>query len=301
MAQNRARIIATLLTALAVVGLASAQEVEPLKPKPPVSRSPDKPAVKHPKPAPSASASASASPPLPSASTSVVVLPTPDEACRTAGGDWRDGRCSMDQKVCIDAGNTWNRQALRCEPRCPPGMKPEGSGCLTTQPNPPPPPPPPPACPAGTLWDGQTCSAACPHGHRYDPARGCVAVSPAPSASATPPPAAATGIGPWRTIAFIGSGVLIAAGAVTGIWALKKKSSMQEQCVSHQCYASARDDYDTGKVLGNISTGTFIGGGVLLVAAFLLPSGRASASPNSPTIGASAGPAGGHLVLQGSF
>jgi hypothetical protein len=71
-----------------------------------------------------------------------------------------------------------------------------------------------------------------------------------------------TSVSPLVYIGFgvAGAGVLV--GSITGIMALSKKSSVDEDCVDDRCPPSTHDDIDSGRTLGNVSTIAFIVGGV---------------------------------------
>jgi hypothetical protein len=56
-----------------------------------------------------------------------------------------------------------------------------------------------------------------------------------------------------------GAGVLV--GSITGIMALSKKSSVDDDCVDDRCPPSTHDDIDSGRTLGDVSTIAFIVGG----------------------------------------
>lgn len=78
----------------------------------------------------------------------------------------------------------------------------------------------------------------------------------------SPPP-----LPPWRTVGFVVGGVGIAglaAGVITGSLALRAHSQLchvrENPCTSLD---SRNNQLNTGKTLGNASTGTFIAGGVL--------------------------------------
>jgi hypothetical protein len=152
-------------------------------------------------------------------------------------------------------------------------------------------------------------------------ASGSVAPVPQPPlATATPtarPTATLSAAGPieqspesgatLRTAGIITGGAVLGVGVVTGILAFTKKSSWEEQCDGDHCYPSAQGDYDTGKLLANISTGTVIGGAVILAASILLlPSGSTKSDEGfrkagRPSVWIGAGPHGGEVTGRVQF
>jgi len=81
---------------------------------------------------------------------------------------------------------------------------------------------------------------------------------------------------PWRTGVLWTGAALVGVGAVSGVAALAMKTSFADQCDGFSCYPEARDDWQSGKTMADISTGTFITGAVLLGVGLLLPN-RSSA------------------------
>jgi hypothetical protein len=77
-----------------------------------------------------------------------------------------------------------------------------------------------------------------------------------------PPADAAPGTNPLVYIGFgvAGAGVLV--GSITGVMALSKKSSVDDECVDDRCPPSTHDDIDSGRTLGNVSTIAFVVAGV---------------------------------------
>jgi hypothetical protein len=59
-------------------------------------------------------------------------------------------------------------------------------------------------------------------------------------------------------------GAAIVAGFVTGGLAAGDKSDLDELCVDAVCDTTLQDDVDSYNLLRNVSTGTFVTGGVLL-------------------------------------
>jgi hypothetical protein len=47
-------------------------------------------------------------------------------------------------------------------------------------------------------------------------------------------------------------------GSVTGLMAMSKKSSVDEECVAGRCPPSTHDDIDAGRTLGTVSTVSFV-------------------------------------------
>jgi hypothetical protein len=111
-----------------------------------------------------------------------------------------------------------------------------------------------------------------------------------------------------RTAGIITGATILGVGAVTGIAAFAMKSSWQDQCHDGtRCDPGAQGDYDTGKLLADISTGTVIGGAAILAASiFLLPSGSTRpedghGKAGRPSAWVSAGPHGGQVVGRVQF
>jgi hypothetical protein len=127
---------------------------------------------------------------------------------------------------------------------------------------------------------------------------GAASTPPARTAGLAPapePPAGQEGSNALRTLAFVGGGALLATGIVTGLVAIKKKGTLDGQCEDKHCTAAAQDDYDSGRMFGNVATVTTIAGAALLGIGFLLPSGgpterSGSTSAKGPHIWMSAGP-----------
>lgn len=95
--------------------------------------------------------------------------------------------------------------------------------------------------------------------------------------------------------AIVGVGV----GAVTGILALGKASSVSSACPDHACRdEGALGDVDSGRTFGTVSTVAFIAAGVGAAVGVigLLSSGK---SGDAPSVALSVGPTGG--ALRGSF
>jgi hypothetical protein len=109
------------------------------------------------------------------------------------------------------------------------------------------------------------------------------------------------GMSPLRITSFalVGVGVIgVGVGAVTGIIAAGRKSDLDASCPNKTCVqgSTAEDDLSGAKTLGNVSTISFIAGGVLLAAGgalFFL------SAPSRTGITPAIGP--GYAGLRGSF
>lgn len=142
------------------------------------------------------------------------------------------------------------------------------------------------------------------------------AAGQAPSTVGTEPPPESAPASRSTAPAFVAFGVGaigIGVGAVTGVLAMSKASSIDKACPSKQCPATEQSDLDSAKTLGTVSTVGFIIGGVGVVAGVLLlvtgnPPSSASASKTArverltsstvsvePVVGAR------YLGLHGSF
>jgi len=62
----------------------------------------------------------------------------------------------------------------------------------------------------------------------------------------------------------------LAAGLITGIVVLGKKSAVRNNCQNGLCNATGRDAQDSANTYGAWSTGLFIGGAVLLTTGIVL-------------------------------
>jgi hypothetical protein len=90
-------------------------------------------------------------------------------------------------------------------------------------------------------------------------------LAPEPEPTVPPkelPPEESSGTNPLVYIGFGIAGVGVVVGSVTGVMALSKKSSVDEQCVDNRCPPSTHDDIDSGRTLGNVSTIAFVVAGV---------------------------------------
>jgi hypothetical protein len=133
-----------------------------------------------------------------------------------------------------------------------------------------------------------------------------VDVGPAGAGSTTtaPPPVKTDdtkGGGGVSPLVFIGFGVAVVGvgvGSVTGIMALGKGSDAKTACPNKVCNsASAKDDADSGKTVGTISTIAFIAGGVGAAVGVvgLLTGGKKTEGKVDVGIGPS------NIVLRGRF
>lgn len=133
--------------------------------------------------------------------------------------------------------------------------------------------------------------------------------APTVAPTAPPPPTSS----PLKTIGLVVGGVGIAAGAagvVTGLMSRSQKSDLDRDCLGRtQPDCTERADRLNG--LATLTTGLWIGGGVLVAAGLgmylLAPSsapaksaGETSAGP-TVSVGFAPGAGGGHVVLSGSF
>jgi hypothetical protein len=86
------------------------------------------------------------------------------------------------------------------------------------------------------------------------------------AAASTPAPALVVDTHPLRTEGFIGVGLGAAGlvvGAMTGALSLSKASSVKSACPSLMCTTNQSSNISSGKTLGDVSTASFIVGGVL--------------------------------------
>jgi hypothetical protein len=131
------------------------------------------------------------------------------------------------------------------------------------------------------------------------------APKPAPFVPQSPPPgddfsggsSATTVIG----VAALGlGGVALVVGGITGAVALSAGSDLEAVCTDGSCPATAADDYDTGTTMADVSTITFIAGGVLVAAGVTLVLVGSGGEPSTgATLRASVSPRG--AALFGTF
>ena len=158
-----------------------------------------------------------------------------------------------------------------------------------------------------TLKDGDQVEQTLDAGDLAAPAPAPVAAAPpAPLAPATAPapeqPPSSVG-GTRRTIGFVVGGVGVAglaAGAVTGLLALGRASTVKQHCTNDACDPEGLDAASQGKWLAPTSTVAFIAGGVLLAGgAYLVFFGRSPSTgvALAPTVS----PHTGGAVLRADF
>ncbi|HHH30092.1 MAG TPA: PEGA domain-containing protein [Polyangiaceae bacterium] len=98
-------------------------------------------------------------------------------------------------------------------------------------------------------------------------------LTPSPAPSSTLPedvaPPQTGGISPWVWVGLGIGGAGIVAGSVTGGLSLSAVASAKDQCEGNACPGAAKSDADRGKVLGHISTVSFVVGGAGLVTALM--------------------------------
>lgn len=115
----------------------------------------------------------------------------------------------------------------------------------------------------------------------------------APPPTATKPPAddaAAPSEGDgstWKVVMISGfavGAIGIGVGSVTGIMSMSKVSDVKDVCDGNSCPSNRKDDIDSAKDLGTISTIAFVAGGVgvALGVTGLLLSGKSSSEPAAP-------------------
>ena len=97
----------------------------------------------------------------------------------------------------------------------------------------------------------------------------------------------------------------IGVGAVTGVLALSKKSSLDGACnTSKVCPSTSQSDLDSAKTMGTISTVGFIAGGVFVVAGvvlFLTEGSSSSASAQVGSVRVSPDLGAGYVGAHGTF
>jgi hypothetical protein len=106
-----------------------------------------------------------------------------------------------------------------------------------------------------------------------------------------------------RTTTIVAGGVLLGAGAVTGILAFSKKGNWIDDCDDDKrCLVSAKEEYDAAKLYAHVSTAAFVAGGALMATGlFLLPSGSTPDEPNErerPSVGMAPLPGGGFVSAR---
>ena len=111
-----------------------------------------------------------------------------------------------------------------------------------------------------------------------------------------------------RTLAFVALGVGgagLALGGVTGVLALSKKSSLDDNqnCLNGECTYAVEDDVNALRTFRTISTIGFIAGGALAATGvvLLLTSNGAAQSGRRPAASLALALSPGELRLRGSF
>lgn len=116
---------------------------------------------------------------------------------------------------------------------------------------------------------------------------------------------------PLRMVAWtsLGAGAAsLAVGTITGIMAMGKASTVEEDCLDDYCRTQeGKDAADAGNTLATVSTVTFIAGGVLAATGITLlvvgPDSEQESAARSRRLSIAAGPliGGGALRLKGAF
>jgi hypothetical protein len=132
------------------------------------------------------------------------------------------------------------------------------------------------------------------------------ALAPAPAPELAPAPALAPANGTKRTLGLVLGGVGVASlgvGAVTGILAIGKASTVKDHCdASNACDPEGVDAGNAGQVLAPLSTVTLIAGAVLVGAgAYLFFTSRGGAKPAQAAFVPIASPRGGGAAWVQSF
>ena len=219
---------------------------------------------------------------VPSSSAATGSKPAAEEVCRGAGGEWIAGTCRKERQACEDLGNRWDASARTCELACPEGTREQRGVCVVEA--------------------GPVQSASAPLASSSGPPGASLSVPPV-TPPPTPSPVGVRNRSPLRIPAILGGGVLLGAAVVTGTLALARKARLNSACASKQCEPGAKDDYDSARLFGNISTGTaIVGAAVLAAGLFLLPSGQKREQATSkPVVWLTGGPRGGEVVGQVRF
>ena len=84
----------------------------------------------------------------------------------------------------------------------------------------------------------------------------------------------------------MGAGVVgLGVGAVTGILAIGKHSTLSNECTNGTCGAGAQNDLDSYHSMGTISTIGFVAGGVLAAGGLVIFLTAPHAASSAPTTG----------------
>ncbi|WP_437678166.1 hypothetical protein [Sorangium sp. So ce131] len=84
----------------------------------------------------------------------------------------------------------------------------------------------------------------------------------APPAAPGPGPGPRSSVGPLVLVGFGVAGAGLAVGGVTGVITLSRASSLKEDCVNNHCPPERFDDLDGARLLGTVSTVSFLVAGV---------------------------------------
>ena len=139
-----------------------------------------------------------------------------------------------------------------------------------------------------------------------------VEASPPPAAAAPQPPPPKVAVPPdeqdaeptssvlrplgWTAIGI--GGASLVAGAVTGLLALDRKSSLDEGCVNFDCPPATHDDVDAFEALRIASTVTIIVGGALAIAGVtLVVTAPSDDEPAAPSVSLRLAPVGAELMV----
>jgi hypothetical protein len=117
------------------------------------------------------------------------------------------------------------------------------------------------------------------------------------------PPSPPPGGGPWFLPGAItggGGAALLLVGAITGGVAMAKVKDLQSKCLNHVCDGSLQGEQNTARTLANVSSATFVIGGVAAaVGVTLLVVRRPKRPRTGDTFGMRLGM--GRIEVEGSF
>jgi hypothetical protein len=141
------------------------------------------------------------------------------------------------------------------------------------------------------------------------PAPATVTAGGAPSPTTEPVSSPQSGQGPSRTAAYAAGGVGVAGivvGSITGLMAMGKKSTADQNCVGSECNPTGKDAGNSGKSLATVSTVAFGVGLAGLAVGTILWFTAKPASTEAPSTGVRAWhagieplPAGGIMLSTG--